>query len=343
MKVTTNRRKPCDSAHELTVTISQPQNIKPLTISLPYPFLVDHIHTTLHRKDRTIILVLKKGLLEPWSCEFQSNYISKWIQHKLKPWKGIDINSPNSLGIHLGTQFDLFKLPQEELFPLNQVRNIIKSLFIYSAVNGLHTFRIRQKGSSPLTDHDWYVRAHPPVRTSPTGSPVLMLSAVDHRLAQNMENEGKLDGQKAADDFFRIMMEAGNGFVNITMDTQKEAELFRFILRLNSTKVLPSAWQSKNILLGEDSPWIATFVSPLYVDSISPAFPSVAGEVVKTPTRNRPIERSIGVKDKVCCAVCKKIPQNLKRCSRCRSVSYCSAECQRADWALHKSVCTPLK
>ena len=318
---------------------------------MPHPFLVDQIHATLHRKDRTIVLVLKKGLLEPWPYEFQSNNSSKWVQHHLKPWEEKDKdgkNSLNNLALHLNTQFDLSQLSSPDFLlgtcdPLTEVRNIIKSLFVNSALNGRHTFRIQQKGSSPLTDHDWYVRAHPPVRTSPTGSPVLMLSAVDHRLAQNMENEGKLDGQKAAEDFFRIMMEAGNGFVNITMDTQKEAELFRFILRLNSTKVLPSAWQSKNILLGEDSPWIATFVSPLYVDSISPAFPSVAGEVVKTPTRNRPIERSIGVKDKVCCAVCNKIPQNLKRCSRCRSVSYCSVECQRADWTRHKSLCTPLK
>jgi hypothetical protein len=30
----------------------------------------------------------------------------------------------------------------------------------------------------------------------------------------------------------------------------------------------------------------------------------------------------------------------LNQCSRCRSVSYCSKECQRADWKLHKTVCT---
>lgn len=31
----------------------------------------------------------------------------------------------------------------------------------------------------------------------------------------------------------------------------------------------------------------------------------------------------------------------LKRCSRCRSASYCSVECQRADWQLHRQVCRP--
>ena len=313
---------------------------------------MDQIHATLHRKDRTIVLVLKKGLLEPWPCEFQSNKSSKWVQHHLKPWEEKDKdgkNSLNNLSFHLNrSQFDLshlsslgFSLGTRD--PLTEVRGIIKSLFVDSAVGGHHTFRIQQKGSSPLTDHDWYFRAHPPVRTSPTGSPMLMLSAIDHRLAQNMENEGKLDGEKAANDFFRIMMEAGNdGFVKITMGTREEAELFRYILRLNSTKILPSAWQSKNILLGEESPWIATFVSPLYVDSISPFFPSIAAEeVIKTARINRPIEGSTGAKEdeKVLCRLQEnRTKSKTLQCSRCRSVSYCSVECQRTDWARHKSL-----
>ena len=144
------------------------------------------------------------------------------------------------------------------------------------------------------------------------------------------------------------MMEAGNdGFVKITMGTREEAEWFRYILRLNSTKILPSAWQSKNILLGEESPWIATFVSPLYVDSISPFFPSIAAEeVIKTARINRPIEGSTGAKEdeKVLCRLQEnRTKSKTLQCSRCRSVSYCSVECQRTDWARHKSLCTPLK
>lgn len=30
---------------------------------------------------------------------------------------------------------------------------------------------------------------------------------------------------------------------------------------------------------------------------------------------------------------------NLKLCSRCRSVFYCSVDCQRSDWKLHKKNC----
>ena len=31
-----------------------------------------------------------------------------------------------------------------------------------------------------------------------------------------------------------------------------------------------------------------------------------------------------------------------KRCSKCHAVSYCSKECQVADWARHRRLCVPL-
>jgi hypothetical protein len=33
---------------------------------------------------------------------------------------------------------------------------------------------------------------------------------------------------------------------------------------------------------------------------------------------------------------------HLRLCGRCRTVSYCSRECQRADWPLHKPACVPV-
>ncbi|GAQ90657.1 hypothetical protein KFL_006680060 [Klebsormidium nitens] len=34
-----------------------------------------------------------------------------------------------------------------------------------------------------------------------------------------------------------------------------------------------------------------------------------------------------------------KSPGELKRCSRCKSARYCSAQCQRADWKEHRKTC----
>ena len=39
------------------------------------------------------------------------------------------------------------------------------------------------------------------------------------------------------------------------------------------------------------------------------------------------------------CAVCKKIFNNIKICSRCMSTNYCSRRCQIIDYPYHKHVC----
>lgn len=38
------------------------------------------------------------------------------------------------------------------------------------------------------------------------------------------------------------------------------------------------------------------------------------------------------------CNVCQST-ENLKLCSRCKKVCYCSAACQKKDWSLHKPDC----
>jgi hypothetical protein len=50
------------------------------------------------------------------------------------------------------------------------------------------------------------------------------------------------------------------------------------------------------------------------------------------------LEEPAGKKD-----LCQKCGQpgkpKLLVCSRCRGVKYCSAQCQKADWKMHKSAC----
>ena len=43
--------------------------------------------------------------------------------------------------------------------------------------------------------------------------------------------------------------------------------------------------------------------------------------------------------DGACAAACGK--NGVQRCSRCKSVKYCSKECQKRHWKFHKKVCTP--
>ena len=44
------------------------------------------------------------------------------------------------------------------------------------------------------------------------------------------------------------------------------------------------------------------------------------------------------------CGTCFKTPKssNLLLCSKCKSIQYCSASCQRADWPQHKSECSKM-
>ncbi len=39
------------------------------------------------------------------------------------------------------------------------------------------------------------------------------------------------------------------------------------------------------------------------------------------------------------CHNCHKVPQSLLKCSRCKSINYCSSDCQKANWAAHKTNC----
>ncbi|KUJ06892.1 uncharacterized protein LY89DRAFT_400203 [Mollisia scopiformis] len=43
------------------------------------------------------------------------------------------------------------------------------------------------------------------------------------------------------------------------------------------------------------------------------------------------------------CTTCHKLqadlPQPLKRCAKCQTTTYCSRDCQKQDWKLHKRVC----
>ncbi|KAJ6505753.1 hypothetical protein C8R47DRAFT_1102344, partial [Mycena vitilis] len=50
--------------------------------------------------------------------------------------------------------------------------------------------------------------------------------------------------------------------------------------------------------------------------------------------------RDIRTAGKQACAVCGALAQDLRRCGKCKHASYCSKECQKADWPTHKTACS---
>jgi hypothetical protein len=101
---------------------------------------------------------------------------------------------------------------------------------------------------------------------------LLIISAVDKRLAEKLVQQGKLDKSRGDTNLLRIWesqryKKSANGKGNrltIMIGNAQVAQLLRFVLRLNSTKITPSAWQRKILPLEENSPWLATFITPLY-------------------------------------------------------------------------------
>jgi hypothetical protein len=108
LKISTNEQAPCESCHDVTVSLTQPSEIKPLSLTFPFPILAKNVQATLHRKSRHVDLLLKKSLLEPWPCEFHSKK-SKWIIDDLVPWENVPLrltaeNGFNTLEHHLTSQ-----------------------------------------------------------------------------------------------------------------------------------------------------------------------------------------------------------------------------------------------
>ncbi len=267
----------------------------------------------------------------PWPCEIQRNDTFKWDAANLESWWDAPHGS-NSMQMHLDSQFELYHLEYypslERTKPLNAVRDVIRNLFYQPNLGYL------QLGIEP--DDVLRVLVHQPCVTSPTGGPMLFLSVNDPQMQKNLASKGKLNATQHDAIFNRIYaeLEASTLHYMKIHTTPEEMILWRYIFRVNSIKILPNTWQKKNIPLGADSPWLATFLSPHYLDC---PFKKVSYEAfkLKNPKKAEELEDKKGG----CCASCKKKCESLKRCLRCLTVKYCSVECQRGHWSQHKSVC----
>lgn len=78
-----------------------------------------------------------------------------------------------------------------------QVRETIRTIFVASILTGHDVFVIQTKNATQPRI-DWYLLTHPPVLTSPFGSPMLRITANDHALAQKLVDQRRLDQQTAA-------------------------------------------------------------------------------------------------------------------------------------------------
>ena len=302
------QRWPCRSSHRITVSLD---GVNPLTITLPYPILHDTLKTTLRQKDGIVEVVAAKALNNLWPEDVIRDQF-RWNADKLEPWTDI-----HSMLKHTASQFPIVFLKDiycKVSTTLDVVRLLIKDIIVSvtrETTSNQPVFQLRVEGSPDRTE--WFILVHHPVRISPGGAPVLLLTALDQRQVDRLESQGKWNRRRGDKDYKRIFgsRDLPDKFPIMDLKTAEQAQLLRHILYFNSTKIQLTSWQKQNLPHEKNSPYLATFLRPLYLDSI-------AG--------NR-------------CFNCLKPSDHLKFCGRCRGVQYCSVECQHTHWPKHKLKC----
>ena len=129
--VSSERKAPAESSHQLYLKLT---NSIPLSVQVPWPFLVEDVKPTLRyqktKENCPAKLILKKSLNDAWPCEFKNG--SRWNIDCMIPWQQCQELTEDDIDIHMNTQF-----PEQELHsifrdhnppstPLNEVRMMMR-------------------------------------------------------------------------------------------------------------------------------------------------------------------------------------------------------------------------
>ena len=229
MEVTTHEQAPCLSCHEITVSLIPPSKIKPLSLSFPFPILAKNVQATL--TSRHVDLVLKKSLYEPWPCDFHSEK-QKWIINDLVPWKNENMQSGNKFNFiqhHFPDQFSSRQGMDNS--PLHNFRLKLAAMMMTSDLEYVVYGR---------NDDRYSLKLHRPLLTSPMGSPILLITALDESFVKK-KKETPTNTPLSEEEVHHAAVNnivfpfdtPGNVF---EAETEEEFQLLRFILRFNSTR-----------------------------------------------------------------------------------------------------------
>jgi hypothetical protein len=223
--------------------LTQPSKIKPLSLTFPFPILAKNVQATLHPKRRHVDLLLKKSLLEPWPCEFHSKKF-KWIIGDLVPWKNVPL-----------TPEDGFKNVEHHLTSQFVSKEISVAHFRDSKCSALDNLRFKlavlmtsgaEFASYGRNDDCYLLKLHRPLLTSPTGTPILLITALNgilsRKIGQNVytikptvPKEKETEQRKIVEKVFPLGTPKDIKRI-MDAETEEEFQLFRFLLRLNSTR-----------------------------------------------------------------------------------------------------------
>jgi hypothetical protein len=215
----------------------------------------------------------------------------------------------------------------------DQVREIIRAVFYCHHFNQFQLMAVH--GSRNPDVPILLFRIHPPVRFSPHGSPLLLVSVIDYPRLEDLISQGKVDREHFQSDYHRLVTERVSKEVCTIRASTEEVNLLRYVLRVNSTRMRRSDWQSKNLPRDENSPSIATFISSLYTEWINNDCQEIENKLEEMNGRYTPLNPRY----RKSCVACNVTKVDLKSCARCKYVHYCSISCQKNHWPVHKYEC----
>ena len=147
--------------------------------------------------------------------------------------------------------------------PRHSIRRSIGE-FLFGASRGEERFSVVFCSVADGND-ELHMRAHLPVRTSPAGSPLILLTVFDEKRVEALEHEKKIRRREWKKTFGEVFGSMNKG-VCVAL-TKEEMKLWRYVLKLNSLKISRNQWPIPGLPIGENRPWMATFVSPLYAET----------------------------------------------------------------------------
>ena len=309
-------------------------------------------------KNKFVHLTLKKSLSDLWPVEFDINR-RKWDVESLSLFKNCNRNGV--LDDHVAAQFGCAplvaqliprKTVDDNISPLEDLRRIVKSIFSTSKIS--MDVMVIYSPDSPLPV--FHLLVHLPIRFPPQDYPLLLVSVFDFQIMKQLAEQDNSEAEQLQLDY-ECIIKPEFDVHEIEAHSTETIPLLRYLLRLNSTKIKPSTWQLENLRLRKNSPWMCSFISPLYAEhlvnccdlfwmkmndiqqkSMQKQLPSVPitdqlpEEMEEKETNSRP-----------CCTSCSVENVNLRFCALCKVTGYCSAECQRKDWNRHKPQCVLLR
>ena len=191
---------PCESTHHVTFFLSMKSN-RSTSRSLSRSYC--QTNTTLKsialpRKKGIIEIVLEKAHCNLWPEDIIHERF-RWNAEELAPW-----TDPEQLKMHLLYQYrqDDLITDNPETDVMTKVRDIIRGIFGGVIHFGYDHIQLEVEGSTDSPD--WFIRAHPPVRSSPHGTPILLLSVLDHHLQERLGSQGNWDISRSKKSFHRI-------------------------------------------------------------------------------------------------------------------------------------------